>query len=33
LESNAAVIMISNNKDIHELCDQVLDLENGVIIN
>jgi ATP-binding cassette, subfamily B, bacterial len=33
LESNATVIMISNNKDIHELCDQVLDLENGVIIN
>ena len=33
LENNATVIMISNNKDIHELCDQVLVLDDGVIIN
>jgi ABC-type bacteriocin/lantibiotic exporter with double-glycine peptidase domain len=32
-ESNATVIIISNDKDLHELSDQVLVLENGVIIN
>jgi ATP-binding cassette, subfamily B, bacterial len=33
LESNATVIIISNDKDLQELSDQVLVLENGVIIN
>jgi ATP-binding cassette, subfamily B, bacterial len=32
-ESNATVIIISNDKDLHEQSDQVLVLENGVIIN
>jgi ATP-binding cassette, subfamily B, bacterial len=33
LETNATVIIISNDKDLLELSDQVLVLENGVIIN
>jgi ATP-binding cassette, subfamily B, bacterial len=33
LESNATVLIISNEKELHTMCDTVLDLENGVIIN
>jgi ATP-binding cassette, subfamily B, bacterial len=33
LESNATVMIISNDKKLHTLCDQVLALEDGVIIN
>jgi ATP-binding cassette, subfamily B, bacterial len=33
LESNATVLIISNDKELHTLCDQVLELEDGVIIN
>jgi ATP-binding cassette, subfamily B, bacterial len=32
-ESNATVIIISNDKDLQEQSDQVLVLENGVVIN
>ncbi len=32
-ESNATVIIISNDKDLHKQSNQVLVLENGVIIN
>jgi ATP-binding cassette, subfamily B, bacterial len=33
LESNATVIIISNDKDLHTLSDKVLQLDNGIIIN
>jgi ATP-binding cassette, subfamily B, bacterial len=33
LESYATVMIISNDKKLHALCDQVLALEDGVIIN
>jgi ATP-binding cassette, subfamily B, bacterial len=33
LESNATVLIISNDKELHAMCDQVLELEDGVIIN
>ncbi len=33
LESNATVLIVSNDKDVHTMCDKVLELENGVIIN
>lgn len=33
LESNATVLIISNDKELHVLCDDVLELENGIIIN
>jgi ABC-type bacteriocin/lantibiotic exporter with double-glycine peptidase domain len=33
LESNATVIIISNDKDLHALADKVLGLEDGIIIN
>ncbi len=33
LESNATVFIISNDKNLHALSDQVLELQDGVIIN
>ncbi len=33
VESNATVLIISNDKDLHVLADKVLGLEDGVIIN
>jgi ATP-binding cassette, subfamily B, bacterial len=33
IESNATVVIISNDKNLHALCDGVLELDNGVIIN
>jgi ATP-binding cassette, subfamily B, bacterial len=33
LESSATVLIISNDKELHALCDDVLKLENGRIVN